>query len=49
MKGVVSWVDHVQAIHLRRPILQSTKLLRQPNKTFPMDEILMDENSSFAR
>jgi hypothetical protein len=32
MEGVWSWADHIQAIYSERPILQSTKLLRQPEK-----------------
>ena len=30
--GVVSWADHIQAIHSQPPILWSTKLLGQPKK-----------------
>ena len=29
---VVSWANHIQAIHSQLPILQSTKLLRQLEK-----------------
>ena len=30
MEGVVSWANHIQAIHSQRPILRSMKLLGQP-------------------
>jgi hypothetical protein len=43
MEGVVLWADHIQAIHSQRPILRSTKLLRQPEKKIMTDEILADE------
>jgi hypothetical protein len=45
MEGVVSWANHIQAIHLWCSILRSTKLLGQFGKKNPMDEILVDEKS----
>jgi hypothetical protein len=43
MEGVVLWAYHIQAIHSQRPILQSMKLLMQPEKKLLKDEILADE------
>ena len=34
MEGVVSWANHIQAIHSQHPILRSTKLLRLLQKNF---------------
>ena len=37
------------AIYSKSPILRSTKPLGQPENKFPMDEMLVGENSKFAR
>ena len=44
MEGVVSWADHIQTIHSWHIILRSTKLLGQPGKNLPTNEISADEN-----
>jgi hypothetical protein len=41
---MISWADHIQAIHSQCPIMRSTKFLGQPKKKLPKDEILEDEN-----
>ena len=51
MESVVSWANHIQAIHSQHPILRSMKLLGQPGKKNKnmIDEILVDEKSMFAK